>query len=83
MISISSATVIQYKSGHNYVVEAVGGSVTVERQLADGSWAEVPGSPVADGESKFLNTTTHGRNLRFTPSDTISLGFAPAVSSPV
>ena len=51
---------IGYQNGREYVIEASGGDVAVERYLLDGTTTTaVEGSPILDGESKFLVTESH------------------------
>lgn len=54
--------------GRTNYISATGGSLTIERKTAAGSWVEVSGSPVLDGEEKFLLTYSVGNKIRVTAS---------------
>jgi len=56
--------------GRTQYISATGGTLTVERKTSAGTWVEVAGSPVLDGEEKFLLTYSSGDKVRITPSAT-------------
>jgi hypothetical protein len=51
-----------------HYISADGGDLTVKRKLEDGTWSEVEGSPVSDGEERILLTSTSGGKIQVTPS---------------
>ena len=65
---ISESTDLYYESGAEYVIVVDGGEVSIERLNEAGSWVEVAGSPVLDGEEKFVTTVSNGNYLRFIPN---------------
>ena len=70
IVTFPDTTPVEYSmfTGRTSYISSTGGSLTVERKTAAGSWVAVSGSPVADGEEKFLLTYSVGDKIRVTPS---------------
>ena len=71
-VTFSSTSPQEYpvERGRTQYISATGGTLTVERKTSAGAWVEVAGSPVLDGEEKFLLTYSSGDKIRVTPSAT-------------
>jgi len=55
-------------NGLEYHVASAGGDCTIKRQLEDGTWLEVDGSPVTDGTEKRMITHSANGKIQVTPS---------------
>ena len=69
-VTFANTTPIEYpiERGRTQYVSAASGDLTVERKTAAGAWISVEGSPVYDGDEKFLLTYSDGDKIRVTPS---------------
>jgi hypothetical protein len=78
-MTIDTTTEVRYLSGHLYVIAAYGGALTVRKRFVPGgAWIEVSGSPIADGEERFLQTGNEGDYLQLTPSTSMQYTFERA-----
>lgn len=70
VVTFPDTTPVEYaiNPGQTHYISATGGNLTVERKTAAGTWVEVAGSPVLDGEEKFLLTYSLGDKIRVTAS---------------
>lgn len=69
MPNITSATLVSYRNGTEYILAVATNPLTVERLLEDGTtWVEMENSPVAVGSTVGVLTHSHSSNLRFTPT---------------
>lgn len=68
---------LEIQNGSTYLVTSNKGDVVIEKQLEDGLFYEVEGSPVADGEERYMKTISFLENpdtirknpyVRVTPS---------------
>lgn len=59
---------IVYPNYTPFYFAANGGDVTVKRKLENGTWIEVVGSPIADGEETIVITGSSGGKLQVTAS---------------
>jgi hypothetical protein len=60
--------IIKIERGRTYYVSAHAGDLTIKRKSLSGSYVEVEGSPVTDGQEKFLLTFSSDDTLEITPS---------------
>ena len=60
--------VLVIKRGRTYYVSAHGGDLTIKRKTNAGTYVEVEGSPVFNGEEKFLLTFSADDTIEVTPS---------------
>ena len=69
-VTFTSTLPVQYpiERGRTQYISAASGDLTVERKTAAGTWIAVEGSPVYDGDEKFLLTYSDGDKIRVTPS---------------
>ena len=83
MITISTTTDTPYENHQEFLVEASGGALQVQRQLPAGTYVDVANSPLADGDSMFLctesfpNADQSGTFIRLIPTGTVVVTFAP------
>lgn len=83
MFEISTATDLDYANGREYIIAANGGALQVQRYLTDGTLVDVFGSPLIDGEEKFITTQTWRANgdtgikIRMIPTGTVWVSFLP------
>ncbi len=71
-VTFANTTPVEYpiERGRTHYISAASGDLTVERKTAAGAWVAVEGSPVYDGDEKFLLTYSNGDKIRVTPSTT-------------
>ena len=69
-VTFTNTSPVEYpiERGRTHYISATSGDLTVERKTAAGAWVAVEGSPVYDGDEKFLLTYSAGDKIRVTPS---------------
>jgi hypothetical protein len=69
-VTFANTLPVQYpiERGRTQYISAASGDLTVERKTAAGAWISVEGSPVYNGDEKFLLTYSDGDKIRVTPS---------------
>ena len=69
-VTFANTTPVEYpiERGRTHYISAASGDLTVERKTAAGACVSVEGSPVYDGDEKFLLTYSNGDKIRVTPS---------------
>lgn len=60
--------IIKIERGRTYYVSAYNGDLTIKRKTESGAYTDVEGSPVTDGQEKFLLTFSSDDTLEITPS---------------
>lgn len=64
----TSPDIVKIERGRTYYVSAYAGDLTIKRKSLSGVYIDVEGSPVTDGQEKFLLTFSSDDTLQITPS---------------
>lgn len=69
-VTFANTSPVEYpiERGRTHYISAVSGNLTVERKTVAATWVAVQGSPVYDGDEKFILTYSNGDKIRVTPS---------------
>lgn len=70
ILETTDPTLVKIQNGKRYYFAADGGDVTLERQAEDGTWVEITGSPITDGEEVIVLTSSVDEYIRAT-ADTV------------
>ena len=66
--SDTNPDIIKIERGRTYYISAQGGDLTIKRKTEAGTYVDVEGSPVYDGQERFLLTFSSDDTLEITPS---------------
>lgn len=84
MFEISTPTDVPFKNGVEYIIRASGGALQVQRYKLDGTKEDVSGSPLSDGDEKFITTESQpkadatGTFLHLIPTGTVEVSLYPS-----